>query len=133
MSPAIASLLRGRDLAGLPGPSPQRRGGEIGRLALRHMAAGWNEAEISMRDRGGNLARAVGRHDAVLFAGEDQSQRRNGGERSAVVGPSSRRRLLFREPRSEEHTSELQSLMRISYAIFCLKKTKFLSETTVQE
>src|SRR3546814_19744853 len=27
-------------------------------------------------------------------------------------------------PRSEEHTSELQSLMRISYAVFCLKKTK---------
>src|SRR3546814_5185531 len=28
----------------------------------------------------------------------------------------------FRLPRSEEHTSELQSLMRISYAVFCLKK-----------
>src|SRR3546814_7294104 len=27
-----------------------------------------------------------------------------------------------RDPRSEEHTSELQSLMRISYAVFCLKK-----------
>src|SRR3546814_4814807 len=27
-----------------------------------------------------------------------------------------------RNPRSEEHTSELQSLMRISYAVFCLKK-----------
>src|SRR3546814_10378669 len=26
------------------------------------------------------------------------------------------------DPRSEEHTSELQSLMRISYAVFCLKK-----------
>src|SRR3546814_3593690 len=36
--------------------------------------------------------------------------------------------IVFREPapaspaRSEEHTSELQSLMRISYAVFCLKK-----------
>src|SRR3546814_6787796 len=30
--------------------------------------------------------------------------------------------------RSEEHTSELQSLMRISYAVFCLKKKKQLSE-----
>src|SRR3546814_18583824 len=29
-----------------------------------------------------------------------------------------------RRARSEEHTSELQSLMRISYAVFCLKKTK---------
>src|SRR3546814_7499721 len=30
----------------------------------------------------------------------------------------------FVQPRSEEHTSELQSLMRISYAVFCLKKKK---------
>src|SRR3546814_1542311 len=33
-------------------------------------------------------------------------------------------RLLLAEARSEEHTSELQSLMRISYAVFCLKKKK---------
>src|SRR3546814_17755424 len=32
--------------------------------------------------------------------------------------------------RSEEHTSELQSLMRISYAVFCLKKKKKISEQT---
>src|SRR3546814_3419527 len=32
--------------------------------------------------------------------------------------------LRARLPRSEEHTSELQSLMRISYAVFCLKKHK---------
>src|SRR3546814_1536075 len=30
--------------------------------------------------------------------------------------------------RSEEHTSELQSLMRISYAVFCLKKKKHLTQ-----
>src|SRR3546814_6900657 len=34
----------------------------------------------------------------------------------------------LRFPRSEEHTSELQSLMRISYAVFCLKKN--ISEKT---
>src|SRR3546814_6672087 len=33
-------------------------------------------------------------------------------------------RLGAASPRSEEHTSELQSLMRISYAVFCLKKKK---------
>src|SRR3546814_1891197 len=33
-----------------------------------------------------------------------------------------RRQRLPRQPRSEEHTSALQSLMRISYAVFCLKK-----------
>src|SRR3546814_3497988 len=32
--------------------------------------------------------------------------------------------------RSEEHTSELQSLMRISYAVFCLKKKKTKNKTT---
>src|SRR3546814_10564021 len=32
-------------------------------------------------------------------------------------------------PRSEEHTSELQSLMRISYAVFCLKKKKTFTHT----
>src|SRR3546814_10852562 len=32
--------------------------------------------------------------------------------------------LARNEDRSEEHTSELQSLMRISYAVFCLKKKK---------
>src|SRR3546814_7550633 len=31
--------------------------------------------------------------------------------------------LAHQPPRSEEHTSELQSLMRISYAVFCLNKT----------
>src|SRR3546814_1087763 len=35
-----------------------------------------------------------------------------------------RRRARAVEDRSEEHTSELQSLMRISYAVFCLKKKK---------
>src|SRR3546814_15408674 len=35
--------------------------------------------------------------------------------------------------RSEEHTSELQSLMRISYAVFCLKKKKRKNYTKSQE
>src|SRR3546814_7814593 len=34
--------------------------------------------------------------------------------------------------RSEEHTSELQSLMRISYAVFCLKKKKQLNTTKIK-
>src|SRR3546814_3079631 len=33
-------------------------------------------------------------------------------------------KMIMSEPRSEEHTSELQSLMRISYAVICLKKKK---------
>src|SRR3546814_10151620 len=38
-------------------------------------------------------------------------------------------RQLLRQVRSEEHTSELQSLMRISYAVFCLQKKKNLPHT----
>src|SRR3546814_7356190 len=42
---------------------------------------------------------------------------------AAEIGGIAVARCLSRM-RSEEHTSELQSLMRISYAVFCLKKTK---------
>src|SRR3546814_3582652 len=40
------------------------------------------------------------------------------------------RLIALRQGRSEEHTSELQSLMRISYAVFCLKKKKPLPEAS---
>src|SRR3546814_6185893 len=38
----------------------------------------------------------------------------------------------FTLPRSEEHTSELQSLMRISYAVFCLKKKNTIKNPTTR-
>src|SRR3546814_3172133 len=40
-----------------------------------------------------------------------------------------RHQLAMLEARSEEHTSELQSLMRISYAVFCLKKKNKTQQT----
>src|SRR3546814_8820880 len=40
-------------------------------------------------------------------------------------------RLAMTWSRSEEHTSELQSLMRISYAVFCLKKKNNIKRNTV--
>src|SRR3546814_3627385 len=43
-------------------------------------------------------------------------------EMLADTAPASWQAYLRFHPRSEEHTSELQSLMRISYAVFCLKK-----------
>src|SRR3546814_7537614 len=55
--------------------------------------------------------------------------------RAALALPSARdgsgvaRRHPRRAARSEEHTSELQSLMRISYAVFCLKKKKKKANT----
>src|SRR3546814_7282225 len=48
----------------------------------------------------------------------DEDQGKRAAEVQARQGPEGRRELI----RSEEHTSELQSLMRISYAVFCLTK-----------
>src|SRR3546814_6907166 len=48
----------------------------------------------------------------------------------AVVDRALQHRILAADlVRSEEHTSELQSLMRISYAVFCLKKKKKKTHT----
>src|SRR3546814_2486205 len=59
------------------------------------------------------------RHDPRPHQGHrtpPPARRRAAGDLRALVGARLRR--------SEEHTSELQSLMRISYAVFCLKKKK---------
>src|SRR3546814_9812803 len=72
-------------------------------------------------------------HNRDCGAGMPVRTRRN-RDRSAFL-PHLRDRLPWRPPsksgrsigggaRSEEHTSELQSLMRISYAVFCFKKNK---------
>src|SRR3546814_7434176 len=51
------------------------------------------------------------------------AQRRRAGQgRGRGARRTGRRRPSRHGARSEEHTSELQSLMRISYAVFCLKK-----------
>src|SRR3546814_4508290 len=50
------------------------------------------------------------------------------GEREGGVDLGLQSSRLDERPRSEEHTSELQSLMRISYAVFCLKKKNEHSE-----
>src|SRR3546814_4402765 len=71
---------------------------------LFRSGAGGDRAEVPARDR----ADAAGRSD-------------RGGGHADVPGPGEARR-------SEEHTSELQSLMLISYAVFCLKtKTNMMT------
>src|SRR3546814_2756234 len=60
-----------------------------------------------------------------------------GNDEIRIIEPS--RRLAIPESnttnafalRSEEHTSELQSLMRISYAVFCLKKKKTTNQSSI--
>src|SRR3546814_10637132 len=54
-----------------------------------------------------------------------QDRRRTRRARLTTVADAGQRADAFADQiRSEEHTSELQSLMRISYAVFCLKKKK---------
>src|SRR3546814_3626013 len=60
--------------------------------------------------------------------GRRRTKRATGPSRlSRPAGPArARLRAPLRLTRSEEHTSELQSLMRISYAVFCLQKKIYL-------
>src|SRR3546814_2810801 len=69
------------------------------------------------------LFRSPGRR----FGNESEAGRRrgdNGQDRRRECDDGGPGRRLGDIGRSEEHTSELQSLMRISYAVFCLKKKK---------
>src|SRR3546814_5917849 len=80
----------------------------------------------------------VARVDQIDLASDDQRICRLGTllprDRAAGGAEQKKTRRIcrwnFRQahrvtPRSEEHTSELQSLMRISYAVFCLKNKKY--------
>src|SRR3546814_3039013 len=62
--------------------------------------------------------------DGRALAAHRPGARRRTRRSLLIVHGDPRRRLRHRHCRSEEHTSELQSLMRISYAVFCLKKKK---------
>src|SRR3546814_5440375 len=65
----------------------------------------------------------VPEHDILILNGFVACRiRRQAGTARILVDQIARRPLLALAIRSEEHTSELQSLMRISYAVFCLKK-----------
>src|SRR3546814_8761027 len=75
------------------------------------------------RSAGGNGGH---RGESVIHAscparGDGSRRERTQQLTQLCLSPPSR---LRPHPRSEEHTSELQSLMRISYAVFCLKKKK---------
>src|SRR3546814_4107699 len=72
-------------------------------------------------------------HRTGEVSGDDFADHHHGGERDHPQGAAgvlvmrrSQIDMIVAEAldRSEEHTSELQSLMRISYAVFCLKKKK---------
>src|SRR3546814_2955226 len=83
-------------------------------------SCGW---AASMR-RSCGLSAAKGRRDAherAAEGGSDEAGAAGAAGAGNAAQPAHARRA-GRWTRSEEHTSELQSLMRISYAVFCLKK-----------
>src|SRR3546814_7404975 len=92
------------------------------------------EAAVANRHqrRLGTLAGILHQHRAVARGAACQRQHRLAVEEPGVslgidAGQLEQRRQDVEggdRGRSEEHTSELQSLMRISYAVFCLKKKK---------
>src|SRR3546814_6585575 len=67
---------------------------------------------------------AIARNEPTGTSRLSASSRASRGDDSMMLLNSSPRSTPEASARSEEHTSELQSLMRISYAVFCLKKKK---------
>src|SRR3546814_3588157 len=98
---------------GRPGGGASRRRTVLSFLSIRGGRFGFRPEHVSRVD------------EAVEGRGVDETEgeRRLAQRRALVV------RLLRDLRRSEEHTSELQSLMRISYAVFCLKKKKQMTLT----
>src|SRR3546814_5200623 len=85
--------------------------------------AAYRPLGLARKNSGRGGARSfAGRHAARGFAvavvDDDRGHTRGRDAIDQAIGLL----VLVAGPRSEEHTSELQSLMRISYAVFCLKK-----------
>src|SRR3546814_3475142 len=87
-------------------------------LPFAQAGAGFHEMDAGVEGDAGHGAQRVGRQRAAAGAKLHIMGRR------AAAGPHPYVRQAEADQRSEEHTSELQSLMRISYAVFCLKKKK---------
>src|SRR3546814_2506472 len=99
----------------------RREGRQVDAAGLRaegraqHLHLG-DEVPVPVNHAFGHAGRAAGEQDRGDVVGLRVAQLRPG---AGTVSLDLRQR-----GRSEEHTSELQSLMRISYAVFCLKKKK---------
>src|SRR3546814_9943946 len=70
----------------------------------------------------GGIVGAVAGHEISDKTGGSKGNQNIAAAAGAVGGAIAGNAIQNRVQRSDEHTSELQSLMRISYAVFCLKK-----------
>src|SRR3546814_4788345 len=93
-----------------------RRAVHLVRREYRHL-----RPRVALSEPGSRLADGRNRKAGKLVSADDH-QLRAGQPGAAAAGAGYT--PMIRSGRSEEHTSELQSLMRISYAVFCLKKNK---------
>src|SRR3546814_6798126 len=101
------------DLHGVLGRPAAVGGVEVDDVAQQDAAL---DERLAPRQQGADGQRALAdAADHLLAAGLDAL-----GDGDLALA----RQQFHRAHRSEEHTSELQSLMRISYAVFCLKKKK---------
>src|SRR3546814_4098213 len=95
-----------------------------------------HEGPPGIRGNGEKGLALVERHDALAIAECDREGAVAAQFDARAIRQTQHAALrdpcrIIREQRSEEHTSELQSLMRISYAVFCLNKTKL--QTILQQ
>src|SRR3546814_6358287 len=94
------------------------------RTGRRRLALSAREQDRAGRGRFARLREQIARGDGVA----DRQRHREPAARHQNGGDVGEREpgaaLRLRHQRSEEHTSELQSLMRTSYAVFCLKNKK---------
>src|SRR3546814_8293667 len=101
-------------------------------------------AAASTRAGAGSGRNAGARRQPAALPGPEVRPARHSATTTAVARRAPRRDLCrYRRParlvgtargaRSEEHTSELQSLMSISYAVFCLKKKKHKQQTNTDD
>src|SRR3546814_9634770 len=79
----------------------------------------FGEPEHSHHQRHGDHCHSVPEAGEGIAGPGDDGLADEGQESTEIAGAD-----MIGNRRSEEHTSELQSLMRISYAVFCLKKNK---------
>src|SRR3546814_9557269 len=99
-------------------PRKSRTSGAF-RIGVCYLACSsrWQESTRQRRDH--RVPEATG---GVQLGHQQSWARRLRDRRTVAAQPMARNSGKSRLRRSEEHTSDLQSLMRISYAVFCLKK-----------
>src|SRR3546814_9395363 len=100
---------------------PTRRSSDLARQRARMHQPHRGDAHDGATEQGGG-AEHRGGATAEHREGDANALHQAGQRKAATVADMPRHPAP--DGRSEEHTSELQSLMRISYAVFCLKKNK---------